>query len=304
METPLISVVVCTFNRVLLLERCLESLVNQSLSDQDFEVLIVDNLSTDQTPELIHRYRTHHPSLRSTVATQQGLSCARNVGWQTARGRYIAYIDDDAMAEPDWLTTMAQFIADYPEVAVFGGPYDAYTLSDLPTWFPPEYGRLSFGDQIHPIQLVEEWIPGSNMVFRRNILEQFGGFDEALGMKGTTTAYMEEIDLLLKLNAQGIEILYVPTLKVRHLIADYKMSLGWLLKSLYAAGCSAQQTTLHDRTASTHALAVLKTFGLIFVKFCTPKNLPLKRRSYYALYWFMWELGALNAYLKSAKANA
>jgi GT2 family glycosyltransferase len=235
------------------------------------------------------------------VATQQGLSFARNVGWQCAKGQYVAYIDDDAIAEVSWLSSMAQFIAEHPGVSAFGGSYDAYTLTALPPWFPPDYGRLSFGDQLHPIQLVEEWIPGSNMVFTRDVLAQVGGFNEALGMTGQKTAYMEEIDLLLKLSAQHIEILYVPSLKVKHLIADYKMSLRWLLKSFYAEGRSARQSFMKERSGYSHAAAVLKTGLFMIVKFFSPEILPLKRRLYYALKDFMLEYGAMTMYLAELK---
>lgn len=296
MASPLISVIVCTFNRALLLNKCLDSLVAQQLFSDRFEVLVVDNLSTDTTPEVIDRYTASYPHFRSTLATQQGLSFARNVGWQCAQGQYVAYIDDDAIAEPDWLATMAQFIAEYSGVSAFGGPYDAYTLTKLPEWFPPEYGRLSFGDSIHPIQLDQEWIPGSNMVFRRDIFDHLGGFDETLGMKGATAAYMEEIDFLHKLKARNIEIIYVPTLKVRHLIADYKMSLRWLLKSIYAEGRSARKSFMKERSGYSHGAALLKNLLLIGVTFLSPHNIPLKRRTYYALKGVMWELGAIIEY--------
>jgi glycosyltransferase involved in cell wall biosynthesis len=304
MEFPLISVIVCTFNRSLLLDKCLDSLVAQQLSSDRFEVLVVDNLSTDHTPEVISRYTTSHPHFRSILATKQGLSFARNVGWQNALGRYVAYIDDDAIAEMDWLSTMAEFIAEHPKAIAFGGPYDAYTLTELPRWFPPEYGRLSFGDQLHPIQLVEEWIPGSNMVFTRKILAQIGGFDEALGMTGQKAAYMEEIELLLQLSAQNIPIFYIPTLKVRHLIADYKMSLRWLLKSLYAEGRSARQSFMKDRPGYAHAASVVKTGLFAIAKLLSPQVLPLKRRLYYALKGLMLEYGALMMYLEELQQPA
>ncbi|WP_404783264.1 glycosyltransferase family 2 protein [Altericista sp. CCNU0014] len=298
MSDLLVSVIVCTYNRAQLLKQCLDSLVVQSADRNQFEVAIVDNNSTDNTFEISQQYIAKEPHFRYVTATKQGLSCARNVGWQTALGRYIAYIDDDAIAAPDWLEIALEFIAAHPEIKAFGGPYDAYTQTQPPDWFPPEYGRLSFGNTTHPIRLVEEWIPGSNMVFSRDLFDRCGGFDERLGMSGTQTAYMEEIDFLLRLQASGVEIFYVHNLKVSHLIADYKMHLKWLLRSTYSEGRSARKTFMKERCWYSHSAAILKTFFAIFVKFLVPRKLPLQRRIYYALQWFAWELGAFREYFQ------
>ncbi len=297
MTTPLVSVIVCTYNRASLLRGCLDSLRQQSSDRQLFEVIVVDNNSTDTTAAVALEFAEICPHFRTVVATQQGLSCARNVGWQTAQGTYVAYIDDDAIAAPDWVDCIIQFATAHPEIQVFGGPYDAFTLRELPPWFPPEYGRLDFGDRTHPIELGPEWIPGSNMIFKQRIFKEYGGFDPELGMKGQQTAYGEEINLLARLNQAGIAIYYVPSLKVKHLIADYKMSLRWLLTSIYRAGCSASQTFAQQRSLYPHCAALVKFSLLAPIKLIWPLTIPLKRRLYYALYWPTWEAGALHEYM-------
>jgi GT2 family glycosyltransferase len=130
------------------------------------------------------------------------------------------------------------------------------------------------------------------MVFTKSLLEQSGGFDENLGMMGKKVAYMEEVDFLLKLEQQGIIIYYVHNMKVKHLIADYKMSLEWLLKATYSGGKSAKKTFMKERTWYSHGSAVLKQFTFSLIKFLSPQQLPFKRRVYYALQWSAWELGA------------
>jgi glycosyltransferase involved in cell wall biosynthesis len=289
---PLISVVVCTFNRSNLLEQCLRSLVDQTLEKNRYEVIIVDNNSSDTTSELAQVFLTQPINAKYVLETQQGLSFARNTGWKCAIGDYIAYIDDDAIAAPDWLAVMAQFITQHSQIQVFGGPYDAYTLTELPHWFPPEYGVHSLGNCDRPIQLGEEWLHGSNMVFRKDIFEKFGGFDETLGMKGKQVAYMEEVDFLLRLEKRGVAIYYVHNMTMRHLIADYKMSLKWLLTAMYKGGKSAKRTFMQDRNFSSHIAALLKHMAYLPLKLIQPQALPFRRRLYYALQWVMWELGA------------
>jgi glucosyl-dolichyl phosphate glucuronosyltransferase len=289
---PFISVIVCTYNRCNLLGRCLQSLINQTLEKDQYEVIIVDNNSTDQTSELVQAFLKHSINARYVLETQQGLSFARNAGWKCAIGNYIAYIDDDAIAAPDWLEVMAQFITQYPEVQAFGGPYDAYTLTELPDWFPPEYGVHNLGSCDRPIQLGKEWLHGSNMVFRKDIFEKFGGFDETLGMKGKQVAYMEEVDFLLRLEKQEIIIYYVHNMNMRHLIADYKMSLKWLLTAMYKGGRSAKKTFMQDQSFYSHIAALLKHLAYLPLKVLQPQALPFKRKLYYALQWVMWEWGA------------
>src|SRR3989344_2536998 len=109
-ETPIVTVVVCTYNRSDLLYKCLESLVRQTVSKNLYEVLVVDNNSKDNTQQAVKRFIKTYVHIRNIKTDVQGLSHARNIGWKHAKGEYIAYIDDDAIAEPDWIEQIIQFI--------------------------------------------------------------------------------------------------------------------------------------------------------------------------------------------------
>src|SRR5690349_1483083 len=99
----LITVAICTYNRARYLPHAIESLVGQSLAASQFEILIVDNASTDPTHEVVKRYLPKLSNLRYLYEPRQGLSHARNTAWQSAEGKYVAYLDDDAQANPHWL---------------------------------------------------------------------------------------------------------------------------------------------------------------------------------------------------------
>ena len=101
-----ISVVVCTYNRAHILPGCLESLVAQTLDSKLFEVVVVDNGSIDNTKEVAETFVGKFSRFKVVSALQQGHSFARNRGWQEARNPFVAYIDDDARAYPDWLVEM------------------------------------------------------------------------------------------------------------------------------------------------------------------------------------------------------
>lgn len=294
--TPLISVVVCTYNRADLLPGCLQSLAGQTLDKSLYEIIVVNNNSTDNTQEIAEDFAGKRPNFRVITETKQGLSHARNRGYIEARGEYVAYIDDDARAYSDWIIQMLLFIERHPEIAVFGGPYDSFSLIDVPNWFPPEYGRLNLGDEERPIIVGHEWITGSNMVFKKDLFSTREGFNIKLGMKGNTISYGEEARFLIDLASDGIPIYYVPTMKVKHLIADYKLNLKWLLLSNYYVD-RCKSITFNKRQS---LLSLIMSTGFIFLKaiviIFSFERMPIKRQIYYALAPVFGQAGAIVDY--------
>lgn len=297
----LVSVVVCTFNRARLLSACLDSLSAQSQGGQGYEIIVVDNNSTDATSQIVKDFARTCPNLRFVTEPKQGLSHARNCGWIEARGRYVAYIDDDAKAKHDWLDQMLSFIERHPEVAAFGGPHEAHTEVAIPLWFPPGYGTMDLGDQERPISVGKEFITGTNMVFRREVLAEFGGFNPALGMVGSRILYGEETRLLREIAEGGVTVYYVPSMRVSHLIAAKKMRLGWFLYSSYCNGRSAAETFRQGRSFGSHLYGVTGEFIKAPFRLIHGAHLPLKRNMYQAFSGFFSELGALVDCLASSR---
>lgn len=131
-----LSIVVCTYNRADLLVDCLESLVNQDVDPESYEVIIVNNNSTDKTLEVVDRFAKKYPNIRTVQELNQGLSHARNRGWREARGKYVAYIDDDAKASPDWCKRILNtFSTVTPTPAAVGGQIFPYYETLPPAWF-------------------------------------------------------------------------------------------------------------------------------------------------------------------------
>src|SRR5262249_8955580 len=157
---PRVSVVVCTYNGGRTLEQCLHSLL--ALDYPDYEVIVVDDGSTDATPAILARFST----VRIIRQPNRGLSVARNVGLRAATGAVIAYTDSDCFARPAWLSLLVEQLQRTGAAAV-GGPN-----------LTPEDGRLaacvaaSPGQPVHVLEndQVAEHIPGCNMAFRREAL--------------------------------------------------------------------------------------------------------------------------------------
>ncbi len=303
-ETPnktKISVVVCTYNRSDLLPVCLQSLADQDFDKDLYEVVVIDNNSTDNTKEITNTFAQKCGNFRVVSEIKQGLSHARNRGWKESCGEYTAYIDDDAKAYPDWLASMLSFIERRPKIVAFGGPYELFTLVPPPKWFPPEYGSWNLGDEERPIRVGAEWINGTNMVFKREILQTMGGFNSKLGMSGDTIAYGEETSLLLNLAKDNMPIYYVPQIKVKHLLAEYKMNLKWLLKSSYANGRNLALTFNKRRSLPSHIAYLGLSLVVAMGRLLSIIDIPLKRRLYYSFVPAVMEWGRMVEYFSDLK---
>ncbi len=294
---PLITVAVCTYNRAELLDGCLASLAAQTADPALFEVILVDNNSADATAEIAAGFTGRHAHFRYVKEAKQGLSNARNRGWQESRGSYVAYMDDDAKAFPDWVAVMADFISRKPGVAAFGGPYIEFSTAAIPAWFPPGYGSWTLDGGERRIKIGEEWINGTNMVYRADLLRESGGFSKDLGMTGSVISYGEETHLLLRLNKAGHEVWFIPDLRVWHLLAEYKLHLAWLLKASLGVGKSWSKTSGVRRNLYSHFRGLVKAGLLGCLRFASPEAIPFKRRLYRALEPLCQEWGALAGFL-------
>ena len=242
----LISVVLCTFNRADLLAVSLQALAEQILENSEYEVVVVDNNSTDNTQKVVEEMCNRLTGLRYCFEPIQGLSHARNRGWQEAKGEYVAYIDDDCRVPGQWLT-VAKKIIEQISPDVFGGPYFAFYNSPKPVWFKDSYGSRDRGKEPRVLG-TDEYLDGTNIFFRRSLLKEMGGFNPDLGMSGKTISYGEETALLRRIRGKMPHqiIYYDPQLYVYHLVMAEKMSLAWNVRQRFAGGRAAYKTFIDD----------------------------------------------------------
>lgn len=281
LNKPLISIIVCTCNRAEILPGCLQSLVDQTAEQILFEVIVVDNCSIDDTHAVIHGFLSSQINFRGYKELRLGLSYARNRGWKEATGEYVAFIDDDAIANPDWIQQINLFIKRHPEISALGGPFDAFTLVRPPNWFPPEYGSFDYGTTERPLLHNEEWVNGTNMIFTKELLVRYGGFDERLGMKGKNVCYGEDTKLIQRLMDAGVIVFYVPTVKVMHLLPEYKMNLKWLLIASYCSGLNYKATFNKKLSFIDYIAIILKSLIRVVRSLLPPYIEPFKREIYY-----------------------
>lgn len=231
-----ISVVVCTYNRADLLAGALQSLCEQNLDPSEYEIIVVDNNSSDDTRAVVRAFCQGYLNVRYCFEPQQGLSHARNRGWQEARGEYVGYIDDDGKAPEQWLV-VAKEIIERASPAVLGGPYYAFYNTPKPRWFKDAYGSCVKGGGARFLKR-HEYLSGGNIFIRRFLLQSLGGFDTDLGMAGQKMAYGEETSLLRGMCASmpNEVIHYDPKLYVYHLVRPEKMTLPRLVRESFVRG--------------------------------------------------------------------
>jgi GT2 family glycosyltransferase len=199
-ELPRVSIVVCSYNGGKTLEQCLRSLL--ALDYPDYEIIVVDDGSTDDTRAILARY----PKVLAIHQPNRGLSAARNAGLQAASGAIIAYTDSDCFADVNWLAHLVYHFT-CSEAAAVGGPN-----------LTPEDGRVAAcvaaapGQPTHVLESdqVAEHIPGCNMAFRREALLAINGFDPHYRKAG------DDVDVCWRLQQAGYWIAFAPGASVWH----------------------------------------------------------------------------------------
>lgn len=239
-----ISVIVCTYNRAELLSRCLRSLEGQTLDRSLFEVLVIDNNSSDATRETAEAFRDRLPGFRVIPESMQGLSRARNRGWAESRGNYIAFIDDDAVAEPGWLSEiLSTFSSVVPEPDACGGRVGLEWESPRPGWMDDSLlvplGAFDYGDSDFFIRDPGGFLSGSNIAIRRDVSEIAGRFDPSLGRQGTNLLSNDEVDLCRRMQRVNLTLYYNPRILVNHRVANERLTKQWHYDRAYWQGRSA-----------------------------------------------------------------
>ena len=237
----MISVIVCTFNRDRMFEETVRSFLDCRTDGIDYELLLLDNNSTDKTREIGEGFRARFPRIRYINEPIQGHPHTKNRGIREARGEIVAFVDDDVYFSPGWLEAIASAFERRPDVACIGGKAVPHFEAERPSWLEdyllPVYSITQYGNHEREIQ-PPEYPFGCNMAFRRSIFAQLGGFPTSLGRKPGNLLSNDETSFLLSLTKAGLRILYSPDAQVSHRILPDRMTRKWLLRRWYWQGIS------------------------------------------------------------------
>lgn len=237
-----ISAIICTRNRADYVLKCIPSVISQTLPEENYEVIVVDNGSTDNTKQVVLAFQGSR-NIRYIYEPAVGLSQARNTGWKNASGRYVAYLDDDAIANPNWLQRILDdFVGTTPSPMSVGGKIMPIWEAERPKWLLKEMetyiGVIDWSDE--PMFLTDNslYLSGSNLAYRRTVLEESKGFNERLGRKGLNLLSNEEILMHRYLRRHNLPILYDPEICVQHYVKPQCLSKRWFYRRYYWQGVS------------------------------------------------------------------
>lgn len=292
----LVSAIICTYNRADFLTAAIKSLVNQDLNASDYEILVVDNNSSDDTKrltlELIQQYTNRN--IKYIFEPQQGLSYARNRGIVEAKGEYVAFLDDDAEASLTWLNKVIEGFNQDQQIAVVGGPVNLRCEVSKPEWCRGEISTLIFAETHYGTESrllsAPQGPAGANVAYRRDILiREDLWFNTTLGRIGNCLLSGEESDFLRRIREKGYKVFYHGEADVLHFAPKERATVDYAKRRLYWEGrsrairwfCLQQQSITAMLTLSLKS--VKRSFFLYLRYLFNPNNTNALCWSYY---WF------------------
>ncbi|RCW48868.1 glycosyltransferase [Paenibacillus prosopidis] len=268
------TVAICTHNRAEDVREALLSLLRQNFTDA-FEVIVVDNRSTDNTKQVVQEVNkmTSIPIIY-VYEERLGLSVARNRAIREAKGEYVLFLDDDAMASKEWISGIVSLFETDPRIGCVGGRIEPAWEGAEPTWLLPEnrtlYTILDYSNEI--VEMKKPAIPfGANVAFRKSVFDSLKPFREDLGRVGSNLLSSEEAELIDRIRSRHT-VFYTPHAWVRHKIPRSRVSRKWLLRRIYWQGVSSAVSSERKTGIIVKSVLKIPVFLLLTVIFFFDKH--------------------------------
>lgn len=256
---PLVSVAICTTERYNLLKQAVASLLRQTLDPSQYEILVIDNSANRELSEEMSGAYSMVPNLRWFFEEVAGESHARNVALSLANSPLIAFLDDDAIARPDWLGAIVRaFDRLGTDTVAVGGKVTPLWGAPRPAWLHEKLlaylSVIDWGDKGRPIA-GHEWLVAANLAFRVSRLKEIGGFRTDLGRRpGEETLLSNcEMDAIDALRRRGYTVFYEPAAAVDHFIPESRLSQSWMRRRVVWQAISdyLKDPSVHFRRAES-----------------------------------------------------
>lgn len=292
------SIIICTYNRVSYLKETIESILSHFADKTNYELLIIDNNSTDNTAQVVKEF-LHIPLVRYVLETNQGLSHARNRGIKEASNEILVFLDDDIDIEPNYLDVCDKVYND-PNVHIVGGKVLPYN-TNVPEWLPNQYYYIVSIFNPSDSPFYTDKLMGANYSMRREAALKIGWYNIELGRKGANLMGGEEVDYLDRARRLDYTILYEPKLVVYHKIEN-KLTKKYVYDYSFNLGKSERIMDI-QRSRTKFSLKSIKYVGMIFLYLVYGFYAPsAKHKSYFRINQ-LYGLGYLKLYNSTYKRN-
>jgi len=258
-----LSITICTFNRVIYLQKCLNSILEQTKGNRNIEINVIDNNSTDKTREFINTLQSTKPEINYYIEKQQGISYARNLSFAVCKGDFLAFVDDDAVINKNWLTSLLKELDKKNHNIVYGGPIYPKFEIEPDRWIDKNYFIRKFrnGDGFLNHIQSKEGFSGGNMCISKKLFLNSDQFNTEIGMNGGTLGLGEEPDFFYKLikKKSDVKLYNISNMSITHNEASYKLDRDYLKERIILNAYQfTKRTIFHEN--------ILLTFFILFVK--------------------------------------
>lgn len=243
-----LSVVICTYNRSEYLALALDNLLESTLGQDKYELLVIDNNSSDNTQFVVANYKEKFKNLKYIFEKQQGLSYARNRALREAWGDYILYLDDDALINEQGLENLLRFLKENHKTTILGGKCNIRYEIEKPEWITTKVegwmGDCNFGSRtikVTPENIKKKRVKspiGACFCIEKEFLKSVGGFHPKLGRVGEKMYAGEETLLVQLALKKGREVVYYPKISVEHIIQTSWLDKDFMLNKTFCYGVS------------------------------------------------------------------
>jgi glycosyltransferase involved in cell wall biosynthesis len=246
-----IDVAICTWNRSALLTQTLERMRAVYVPpDVTWQLIIVDNNSTDATPEVVRRFSSCLP-VRSIFEAQPGQAVARNRALRETRADYLIWTDDDVLVDPDWLSAYARAFVEHPDAAFFGGPVEPWFDGNPPRWLATHWQQVAnvfavrqLGDEAFALDTMR--VPyGANFAVKVDTQREYP-YDPSLGLRPGSEVRGEETQTLRRMLDAGHTGWWVPRAKVLHFVPHERQRISYLRRFFIGQGELQGRSHPHD----------------------------------------------------------
>ncbi|MCX7014018.1 MAG: glycosyltransferase [Candidatus Sumerlaeota bacterium] len=285
-----VSIVVPVYQGERCILECIDSLLRLDYPVSRMEIIVVDNNSTDRTAE-----RIRSRPVRYVLEAKQGACRARNAGWRRAAFGLVAFTDADCVADPQWLRELVKHFDD-PRVGGCGGRLAPMPPTTIVEQYVIYKDILSQERALRPNPLSPPFLITANVMYRKSVLEQLGGFDEVFTVNG------EDADLAWRAQWQDWRIVFEPAAVVHH---KHRSTLNGFLRQVrsYGAGTS-YLFWKHRRRLGFRTRIVLQPYQeLLSSLFCIPFRLIFSRDTFHRFLSVLDFLGALNFLIGKISAS-